>query len=195
MPIHPYSKRLWPFCLFICLFASGAALFSTQYHQLRARDEEIVYLQNVPFTCFLGHVVERNGKITLVKNYPLYEDDWRDGIWSTRVAWSGDDPIEKITFSVPRKSQDRHGILFGDRTWRIVWFEFDSAVRQNDGRLKWALMDWPDRFSSEWLGKFSPPESSLRGRVQLLATDGYDKRGIQKLIDSEALIDGQDEGK
>lgn len=37
--------------------------------------EETVYVKNVPYTWFLGHVIESHGTITLAKTYPLYEYD------------------------------------------------------------------------------------------------------------------------
>lgn len=120
-------------------------------------DEELVYLQDIPRTRFVGHVIERNGTMTLLKCYPLYDVDRRDGIWSIRVLHCN--PMERINFKFLKNSQERHGImiqsLWKTGRWQITWFDINNAVKQRDGRFSWNLANGrAEIFSDEQISRF-----------------------------------------
>src|SRR5262249_20147089 len=107
------------------LFVIVAAMFA--FFVVRSRLQEpatvIVYLKDVPYCDFLGHVVQSQGRIRLVKEYPLWDDDPRDGIWSAR-CWVS--PMEKINFAFDTQSSDRHGIIMYSFDSR--WLEHQPAT-------------------------------------------------------------------
>src|SRR5262245_33421311 len=65
------SKWRWLLWLFGSLLASGAALLACSLFLRHEPKNELVYLRNIPYCDFVGYVVERNGTISLEKNYPL----------------------------------------------------------------------------------------------------------------------------
>jgi hypothetical protein len=137
--------------------------------------EETVYVKNIPYLSFLGHVTKEDGKLKLIKNFPLWEDDWRDVIWSERLDQS---PMDKINFHARRSSKVRQGIVLYtyDRKWRVIWFDFKRSERMKFGRLAWQLM----------FGDFTqarPNWNAANGEMEVLSRNQIQDLGIQDMIE------------
>jgi hypothetical protein len=171
-----WARRRWSTAVAI-LFVIVAALFA--FFAVRSQLQEpatiIVYLKDVPYCSFLGHVVQSQDRIRLVEEYPLWDDDWRDGIWSVRL-WES--PMEKIKFAFETRSSDRHGIVLYsyDRKWRkqrpatwsITWFDSRDAVRRGGpGKLLWDLR---------------------QSRTDFLSSDKARKLGIKEVTECDVEI-------
>ncbi|MEI7684630.1 MAG: hypothetical protein WCL32_06360 [Planctomycetota bacterium] len=120
-----------------------------------------VFTRGVPFTDFVAHVIYDGEKVRLEQRYRLYDEDWRDGIWSRRI-WDSD-PMDAIHFRLSETSHEKHGILVRRvekrrMAWMITWFVPFDAVAFPSGRVEWDMSKSP----SEPLSDDTPLEPSLR---------------------------------
>jgi hypothetical protein len=145
-------RSLWfPYVLAALAVWPGVLAVSALVRASRPSAElsEPVYVRNLTFCSFAGHVVSTDNKLRLVQKYPLYEDDPRDGIWSRRLMR---DPMDGINFVASGAKRDRHGLLVcRSSEWLIHWFSFRQTYRlPNEGRLEWDLATvQPEVWSSQ----------------------------------------------